>query len=92
MKRTYTVAILAGLCSCLLAQVFFSMWQRSLAYDEVAYIPAGYSYVGWIPLMSAPDGMASVRISGSRGLWRALFQTCDPSRRFGCCPRPICSA
>lgn len=45
MKRTYTVAILAGLCSCLLAQVFFSMWQRSLAYDEVAYIPAGYSYV-----------------------------------------------
>jgi hypothetical protein len=45
MKRTYTVAILAGLCACVLAQAFFSMRQKSLTYDEVAYIPAGYSYV-----------------------------------------------
>jgi hypothetical protein len=45
MKRTHTVAILAGLCACVLAQAFFSMRQKSLTYDEVSYIPAGYSYV-----------------------------------------------
>jgi len=45
MKRTHTVATLAGLCACVLVQAFFSMRQKSLSYDEVSYIPAGYSYV-----------------------------------------------
>ena len=45
MKGTHTAAILAGLCVCVLAQSVFSMSRKSLTYDEVAYIPAGYSYV-----------------------------------------------
>ena len=45
MKRTTTVAILAALCACVFAQAFFSMRRKSLTYDELSYIPAGYSYV-----------------------------------------------
>ena len=45
MERTTTVAALAVLCACVFAQAFFSMRQKSLTYDELSYVPAGYSYV-----------------------------------------------
>lgn len=45
MKRSTTWALLAALCACTFVQAFFSMRQKSLTYDELSYIPAGYSYV-----------------------------------------------
>lgn len=43
--RGATVAILAGLCLCVFAQAYTSLRGKSLTYDEIAYIGAGYSYV-----------------------------------------------
>lgn len=40
-----TAAILAGLCLCVFAQATTSLREKSLTYDEIAYIAAGYSYV-----------------------------------------------
>jgi len=45
MKRSATTAVLVTLCAAVFAQAFGSMRQKSLTYDELAYIPAGYSYV-----------------------------------------------
>lgn len=45
MKRIPPAAVLAALCAAVFAQGVGSMRQKSLTYDELAYIPAGYSYV-----------------------------------------------
>lgn len=45
MKRSTTAAVLAVLCAAVFAQAWGSARQKSLTYDELAYIPAGYSYV-----------------------------------------------
>ncbi|GMV07161.1 MAG: glycosyl transferase [Gemmatimonadota bacterium] len=45
MKPSTTRIALAGLCACVFVQAFFSLRQKSLTYDELSYIPAGYSYV-----------------------------------------------
>lgn len=43
--RNATVAILVALCALVFLQAFTSLRIKSLTYDEVAYIAAGYSYV-----------------------------------------------
>lgn len=43
--RAYTAAVLGFLLACVFAQAFGSLRRKSLTYDELAYIPAGYSYV-----------------------------------------------
>lgn len=45
MKRTTTVAVLATLCACSFGLMYSSMRLKSLTFDELSYIPAGYSYV-----------------------------------------------
>lgn len=40
-----TTLTLLVLCACVFAQAFVSLRQKSLTYDEISYIPAGYSYV-----------------------------------------------
>jgi len=40
-----TWAVLAVLVGCVFVQAFASLRRKSLTYDELAYIPAGYSYV-----------------------------------------------
>ncbi len=45
MTRLTTRIVLAVLCAAVFAQAFGSARQKSLTYDELSYIPAGYSYV-----------------------------------------------
>lgn len=45
MKRHIGTFILVGLCLCVLVLAVTSMRKKSLTFDEVAYIPAGYSYL-----------------------------------------------
>ncbi len=46
MRRSHTLLALAVLCLCVVAQAVPSMRQKSLTYDELAYVPAGATYVG----------------------------------------------
>ncbi|HSM60841.1 MAG TPA: glycosyltransferase family 39 protein, partial [Longimicrobiales bacterium] len=44
-RRLTTTALLGALLGLVFLQAFLSMRRKSLTYDELAYIPAGYSYV-----------------------------------------------
>ena len=43
--RTGTALVLSVLCLAVFVQAFSSLRGKSMTYDEIAYIPAGYSYV-----------------------------------------------
>ena len=45
LRRLGTAAALAALCACVFLQAYSSLRIKSLTFDELAYIPAGYSYV-----------------------------------------------
>jgi Dolichyl-phosphate-mannose-protein mannosyltransferase len=45
MKRSTTTLALVALCAAVFVQAFGSLRRKSLTFDELSYIPAGYSYV-----------------------------------------------
>lgn len=45
MRRSHTALALAALCLAVVLQAVPSMRQKSLTYDELAYVPAGATYV-----------------------------------------------
>jgi hypothetical protein len=69
MNRSTTTAALVALCAGVFAQAFGSMRQKSLAYDELAYIPAGYSDVVTGDFRLNPEQPLLMKRGGTRVGW-----------------------
>lgn len=68
MKRPAPAFVLAALCVGVFAQAVGSMRQKSLTYDELAYIPAGYSYVATGDLRLNPEQPPLMKLLAGLGM------------------------
>jgi hypothetical protein len=68
MKRPFIAAALTVLCAAVFVQAVGSMRQKSLTYDELAYIPAGYSYVATGDFRLNPEQPPLMKLLAGAGM------------------------